>query len=199
MYDQYDSYRDQRRAYRDMRRYHRYRNPLRGLGTGLFLIALVIAFALPKAFGGIGFLPIFFIGLAFLSLFGSISTLNRHGIYGGLNGFVWLLGLALCFWIGFWPWILLPIAVTMILGSLYRPMMAGLSSAGFVPVSQMQQQPAGEQAYSQQGQAGYQEGYQGTPQQPQASPQQEYQQPKQQYEQPQAQHPDQELPPMQQS
>lgn len=180
MYDPYNSYREQRRYYRDMRRYHRYRNPLRGLATGLFLIALVIAIAFHNAFGGIGFLPIFFVGLAFLSLFGSISTLNRHGIYGGLNGFVWMLGLALCFWIGFWPWILLPVAVTMILGSLYRPMIAGLANAGFVPVSQMPQQPyqqpAGGQVYPSQEQSGHQ-----------AAPQQ-----------PQGQYSEQELPPMQQ-
>lgn len=197
MYDPYNYDRAQRRYYRDRRRYYHYRNPLRGLGTGLFLIALVIAFALHDSLGGIGFLPIFFVGLAFLSLFGSMSTLNRHGIYGGLNGFVWLLGLALCFWIGFWPWILLPVAATMILGSLYRPMIAGLSNIGFVPVSQMQQQPyqqpVGAQTYPPQEQPEYQQGYQAVPQQPVYS-----QEPKQQHEQPQAQYPEQELPPMQQ-
>ncbi len=214
MYDSDTSYREQRRYYRDMRRYHRYRNPLRGLATGLFLIALIIGIA----FSGIGFLPMLFVGLAFLSLFGSASSLNRHGIYGGLNGFIWMLGLALCFWIGFWPWILLPVAVTMILGSLYRPMMAGLSGAGFIPASQMQQQPyqqtVNAQSYPPQEQPGYQEGYQGAayqqpgyqgaPQQPPAAYQEGgqqpayHQEPRQHYEQPQVQYPEQELPPMQQ-
>lgn len=198
MYDPNDSYRARRRYYRDMRRYYRYRSPIRGLAGGIFLIALVIGIALHGALGGAGFLVLLFVGLAFLSLFGSISSMNRHGIYGGFHGFVWMLGLALCFWIGFWPWILLPIAATMILGSLFNPIINGLGSASFMATSQMQQQPSQQQSYQQeyssQERSDYQQGYQGTPQQPHVA----HQEPKQQYEQPQVQYPEQELPPMQQ-
>ena len=200
MDDPYNDYRAQRRYYRQMRRYNRYRNPLGGLAGGFFILALFFAFLLHGAFGGAGFLVLLFAGLAFASLFGSISSMNRQGIYGGLHGFVWMLGLALCFWVGFWPWILLPVAISAILGSLFNPIMAGLGGAAFLAGSQMQQQPGyQQQPYQQQEQPGpqtYQQGYQGAPPQPQAG----YQEPKQQYEQPQVQYPEQqqELPPMEQ-
>lgn len=210
VYDPYNSSPDtgraQRRADRYRRRYNRYQNPMRGLAGGLFIIALIFAFSLHGSLGGVGFLPIFFAGLALLSLFGSISSLNRHAIYGGIQGFVWLLGLALCFWIGFWPWILLPVAATMILGSLINPIMSGLSGFGFTGAGQTQQ-ASYQQPYAPQQQTdypSYQQGYQATP------PQQTYEEgnqqypynpaPKEQYEQPQVQYPErqQELPPMEQ-
>lgn len=200
MYDPYgdrEQRRAQRRYERDMRRYYRYQNPMRGLAGGLFLIALIIAFSLNGAWEGRLFLPLLFVGLAFMSLFGSISTMNRNGIYGGMYGFIWMLGLALCFVIGFWPWILLPVAVSMILGALFRPIMGGL---GFMATSQTQQQPyppqPGQQPYPSQEQPGYQSGYQGAP----AQPHEAYQESGQHYEQPQVQSPEQqqELPPMEQ-
>jgi hypothetical protein len=210
MYDPFDA-RAARRAARAQRRYarryYRYSNPLRGLAGGLFLIALIIGFAISDSWSGTGFLVLLFVGLAFASLFGSFSTLNPRGIYGGIHGFIWMLGLALCFAIGFWPWILLPVAVTMILGALFNPITMGLAGMGFLAATQMQQpQPQSyQQPYASQEQPGYQQGYQGTPAQPQQTYQeggQQYSydpQPKQEYEQPQAQHPEQqELPPMEQ-
>ncbi len=95
---------------RQMRR--RYRNPLGGLAVGIFIIGLAFAFYFSKTFGGNLFLPILFAGLAFCSLFGSASSGDPKGLYGGLQGFTWLMGLALCFLIGFWPWILLPVGVS---------------------------------------------------------------------------------------
>lgn len=200
MYDPYQD-RQQRRAQRrydrEVRRSHRYQNPMRGLAGGLFLLALIVGFALNNVWGGIGFLPLFFVGLAFLSLFGSISTMNRNGIYGGINGFVWMLGLALCFVIGFWPWILLPVAVSMILGALFRPIMAGLAGTSFLAGMQ---QPNYQQSAPQQEQPdyqAYQQGYQGAS----AQPHEAYQETPPQYEQSQVQYPEQrqqELPPMEQ-
>lgn len=203
MYDPYQD-RQQRRAQRRYaraeRRYYRYQNPMRGLAGGLFLLALIAAFAFNNIWGSIGFLPLLFVGLAFLSLFGTISTTNRTSIYGGLHGFVWMLGLALCFVIGFWPWILLPVAVTMILGSMFKPIMNGLSNASFLGATQMQPD---QQSYPQQeqppqeGYHAYQQGYQGAP----AQPHEAYQEHTSQYEQPQVQYPEQyqqELPPMEQ-
>lgn len=141
MYDPSNSDRAQRRYYREMRRYHRYRNPMRGLAGGIFILFLIFAFATHG-----NFLVLLFIGLAFFSLIGSISTLNPRGIYGGFQGFIWMLGLALCFAIGFWPWILLPVAVTMILGAFFNPIVAGLAGSGFLAASQMQSQPAQQYA-----------------------------------------------------
>jgi hypothetical protein len=173
---------------------NRYRNPMRGLATGIFFIFLAFAFYFSNTFDSHWFLPILFSGLAFVSLFGAASSGNPRGIYGGLYPFVWLLGLALCFLIGFWPWILLPIGASMILGALYNPITSGLSGSGFManqPPPQQYQQP-------------YQQGYQ--PPTPVAGTYQEggqqYQyppQPKQQYDQPRADSgQQQELPPQQQ-
>src|SRR6266550_2222361 len=114
------------------RRMNRYRNPMRGLATGIFFIFLAFAFYFSKSFDSHLFLPILFAGLAFCCLFGAASSGDPRGIYGGLYPFVWLLGLALCFLIGFWPWILLPIGVSMILGALYNPITSGLSNSGFM-------------------------------------------------------------------
>jgi hypothetical protein len=81
------------------------------------------------------FLPILFVGLAFASLIGAFSSYNHKAAYGGLQGFVWLLGLALCFVIGFWPWILLPIGCSIILGALAAPIMSGMRKAGYPPAN----------------------------------------------------------------
>jgi hypothetical protein len=201
MYDPYQdrqARRAQRRYNREARHYYRYQNPLRGLAGGLFLIALIIAFAFNGVWGSIGFLPILFVGLAFLSLFGSISTMSRNGIYGGFYGFIWMLGLALCFVIGFWPWILLPVAVTMILGALFKPIMGGLAGVSWMGAQQMQQQPNQQapyqQPYPQQEQPSYQQGYQGASAQPHEAYQEDNEQPLAQYPEQRQQ----ELPPMEQ-
>jgi len=198
MYDPFEdrqARRARRRYDRGMRRNYRYQNPMRGLAGGIFLIALIIGFALSSIWGDTAFLVLLFVGLAFVSLFGSFSTMHRYSIYGGLYGFIWMLGLALCFIIGFWPWILLPVAITMILGSLFKPIMSGLAGAGFMAAAQAQQPY--QQPYPQQEQASYQQGYQGAP----AQPHETYQEGGQQYEQPPVQYPEQhqqELPPMEQ-
>jgi hypothetical protein len=113
--------------YDDNRRHRRpYQNSLGGLGAGIFLICLALAIFF-GGFTGVSFLPILFVGLAFAALLGSFSSYDHRASYGGLHGFVWLLGLALCFWIGFWPWILLPIGVSLILGALATPILGGMS------------------------------------------------------------------------
>src|SRR5579864_7172333 len=112
MYDD----RDQRRQMRRMRRANRrsYRSAFGGISGGIFLIGLAVAFALSSSFGGHLFLPIFFAGLAFCALLGSVASFNARGLYGGLQGFAWLMGLAFCFLFGFWPWILAVIGVSCI-------------------------------------------------------------------------------------
>src|SRR5205823_12583324 len=124
---------DDRYTRRYNRRMNRYRNPMRGLATGIFFIFLAFAIYFSNTFHSHLFLPILFAGLAFCCLFGAASSGNPRGIYGGLYPFVWLLGLALCFLIGsFWPWILLPIGVSMILGALYNLITSGFSNSGFM-------------------------------------------------------------------
>src|SRR5438034_11789652 len=189
---------DDRYNRRQMRR--RYRIPMGGLAVGIFIIGLAFAFYFSSILSGNLFLPILFAGLAFVSLFGSASSGHPQGIYGGLQGFTWLMGLALCFLIGFWPWILLPIGVSMILGALYNPITTGLASSGFManqpPPQQYQQTNQPSQAYEQGYQAppptsgAYQEGGQ---------PYQYPPQPKQQYDLPETDSAQQqELPPQQQ-
>jgi hypothetical protein len=190
---------------RRSRRYYRrqYRNPLRGVAAGIFIIGLAFAFAFSHSFGGNLFLPILFLGLAFCSLLGSASSLNPRGIYGGLQSFTWLAGLALCFVVGFWPWILIPVGVSMILGALYTPITTGLVGAGFLAAMQpnqpppQYQQPYQHPPYPPE----YQQGYQPQQQAPGTYQEggQQYPQPKQEYDQSQEQPPQQqEIPPQQQ-
>src|SRR5712691_5236412 len=137
MYD--DRYaRRQARAYRrQMRR--GYRNSLGGLAGGFFFIGLALAIALSGSLGGHGFLFFLFAGLAFCSLLGSASSMNPRGLYGGLQGFVWLMGLAFLFVIGFWPWILVLIGISAILGSLIAPITAALVGLGIYAATQSNQ------------------------------------------------------------
>ena len=155
------------------RRMYRRQNPLRGLAGGIFIIFLALAFFVSGASGHL-FLPLLFVGLALCALIGSISTLNPRGIYSGLHGFVWLLGIGICFLIGFWPWILVVVGVSMILGALIQPIMAGLLGAGFMLASQ--QVPPYQPTYAvppQPSSGMYQEGgaaYPYPPEQPPAGP-----------------------------
>lgn len=126
-------YQDDPRMYR--RRYRR-QNPLRGLAGGIFLLFMLLAFL--SGGGGRLFLVLLFVGLAFSALIGSVSTYHPRGIYSGIMGMVWLLGLALCFLVGFWPWILLPIALSMILGALLNPITSMLAGSAFLAANQPQ-------------------------------------------------------------
>jgi hypothetical protein len=169
-------------------------NPLRAATGGIFLIGLAIAIALSSQFGGHWFIAIFFITLACTSFIGSLNF-NRRGVYSGSYGFVWLLAIALVIITNSWLWFLVACGLSIILGSLWRPMMRG----GFSP-RQPYYQPTDQQPPTYQP---YQQGYQPPAQQPPASYQeggsqypysQQAQEP--QYEQPQVQYP-QELPPQQ--
>jgi hypothetical protein len=171
-----------------------------GIASGIVLIGLALAFL----FGGFN-LPIFFIALAFASLVGSMSSRNPQGIYGGIQGFFWLLALAIFFITGSWIVFLLAAGVSAILGSLARPIIAGLGSLAFFgmaqPPPQQYYQPPQPYQSPQQPYQSYQEGYQ--PPGPQSETYQEGgqqypypSQPAQQYEEPHAQYP-QQMPPQQ--
>ena len=164
-------------------------NPLRAATGGVFLIGLAIAIALGNQFGGHWFIAIFFITLACTSFIGSLNF-NRRGIYSGSYGFVWLLAIALFFITNSWLWFLVACGFSIILGSLWRPMMRGAYSSR-QPYYQPTYQPyeQGYQPPAQESPAAYQESGQ------QHSFPQQAQEP--QYEQPQLQYP-QEMPPPQQ-
>lgn len=173
-----------------------------GLAGGVFLLCLALAFLVHGSF----FLPLLFVGLACAALFGSLSSGKPQATYGGIMGFIWMLGLAVLFTFNlWWPGIIILLAISAIVGTTFRPMMRGMpTGAPQQPYYQPSQPP--QQPYyqpSQPPQQPYQEGYQ-----PQSQPEsyqegekvypypQQQPQPSQEYEQPQAQYP-QELPPQQ--
>ncbi len=171
-----------------------------GISGGIVLIGLALAFA----FGGFN-LPIFFVALAFAALISSFGSGNPRGAYGGIQGFFWLLMLAIFFATGFhWVWFLVAAGISAILGALAQPILAGLG--GMTAFGMTRQQPHYQQPYYQPSQPQqppyqpYQEGYQPQPETYQEGGQQHQYpptpQPSQQYEQPQAQYP-QEMPPQQ--
>ena len=173
---------------------YRQRNSLGGLTGGIFLIGLALAIFFSS---GHFFLPIFFATLAFCSLIGSLVALNPRGFYGGLQGFIWLLGLGILFLpgVGFWPWILVLCGISAILGVLARPIMAGILGIGILGAGSIaNQQPQPTYQPPQPTYEPYQQGYQPPVQAPETY-QEGGQQP--QYDQPQVQYP-QELPPQQQ-
>jgi hypothetical protein len=176
-----------------------------GMVGGIVLVGIVLAFA----FGGFN-LFIFFTALAFASLVGSANRRNPQGMYGGIQGFVWLLALAFFFATGEWTWFLLAIVISAVLGSMTQPILRWLGTTTFfsmpqqTPPPQQYYQPP-QQYYQPPQQAyqpppsppAYQEGYR--PPAPAAETYEEagqqYQYPSSsQYEQPQAQYP-QEMPP----
>jgi hypothetical protein len=177
---------------------------LGSMSGGIFLIFLALAFIVHGYF-----LPLLFVGLAFSSLFGSLSSRNPKGAYGGIQGVVWMLGLALCFAVGFWPWIMLVVAASIILGAFAAPIMAALAGLAFFGIANMTQAPPTyQQPYYPSNQPppqpyeSYQQGYQPPPAPPR--PQESYQEggqqhpypSPQQYDQPQTQYP-QQMPPQQ--
>jgi hypothetical protein len=168
-----------------------------GIAGGIMLIGLALAFI-----GGGFNLPIFFVAVAFATLIGSMSSRSPQAIYGGLQGFFWLLALAVFFITGSWIVFLVAAGISTILGTIARQIMAGLGSMAFFgtaqPPPQQYYQPT-QPSYQppQQPYQTYQEGYR---------PPETYQEggqpypyplpPSQQYEQPQAHYPEQ-APPQQ--
>src|SRR5947209_742148 len=174
------------------------RSSFGGLAGGLAILAVALAFV----FGNGSFdLPVFFVVLAFSILVGSLATLNPRRIYGALYGFFWMLILALFFITGSWIVFLLGAAISVILGSLARPLLALLLGMCIFGAANMMNRPPPQPYYQpppQQPYQPYQGGY--TPQETYQEGGQQYQYPSQaqaqyqpppqpQYEQPQAQYP----------
>lgn len=168
-----------------------------GVSGGIVILGVALAFA----FGGFN-LTIFFIALAIASLVSALGSPNPHRMYGSLQGFFWLLILALFFATDNWIWFLVGAGISAIMGALFKPIIAslmglGLASMANQPPQQPYYQPSQppQQPYYQPSQQSYEQGYR--PPQPET-----YQEggnnyrPPQEYEQPQAQYP-QEMPPQQ--
>ncbi len=117
-----------------------YKNPIGGIAVGILIICLAVAIYL-GVLNWTWFLTILFVGLALAALIGAFSSYDPKAAYGGLQGFVWLLGLALCFAIGFWPWILLPLGVSIMLGALAVPIMNSMRRSVFPPANQQYPPP----------------------------------------------------------
>lgn len=186
------------------------RSAISGMAGTFFLIGLVLAIVW-NPFN----LPVFFAGLAFSALFGSLGSGQAKGAYGGLYGFVWFMALASFFVFHHWVVFLIAAIVSGMLGSMANSILSSFSGMRMFsnqPMYTPQSQQAPETPYYQPSQPQqqppaptyqpYQEGYQ--PPQQQAT-YQEGGQPHpypsssqvQDYEQPQAQYPQQPLPPQQ--
>ena len=169
-----------------------------GLTGAIILIGLVFAFIF-HPFN----LPIFFVALALAIFIGSLSTLNPQRIYGAIFGSMWMLILALFFITHTWIWFLIGAAISALLGTFLRPILAWLITTGAFGLStQTEQAPPPQQYYTPPlaPQPPYQQGYQGPPAQ-QAETYREGDrqfnyppQPPQQYDAPQSQYP-QQMPP----
>jgi hypothetical protein len=187
---------------------NRQRDTLRGLAGGLFLGFFLIGLAFAVFFGlAHYFLTVLFLGLACSSLLGMISTFDPKKVYGGVQGFIWFLGLAILFLpqIAFWPWgvggFLIICGISAIVGALAKPIIAGIGSVGIMEAAAratQQARPTDHQLYQ-----SYEQGYQPLPQAPEASQQggevysQSAQQEQPPYEHPQVQYPQSEEAPLQ--
>ncbi len=175
---------------------NRQRDTLRGLAGGIFLGFFLIGLAFAVFFGlGYYFVTLLFLGLACSSLLGMMSTFDPKKIYGGLQGFIWFLGLAILFLpaVAFWPWgvggFLIICGISAIVGALAKPIIAEIGSMGIMGAASLptqQPQPKDQQPYEQ--------GYQPLPQAPAAPAAYP---PQYEYERPQAQPPPQEETPLQ--
>ncbi len=116
-----------------------YRNAIGGILAGIFIICLAVAIYL-WGFSADWFLPVLFLGLGLASLIGCFTAPNRKAAYGSLYGVVWFLGLSLCFWIDFWPWILLPVGFSIILGALAAPILGASRNKNNPPENQQYSQ-----------------------------------------------------------
>lgn len=192
----------------------RYRNPVRpftrGISGAIVLIGLVFAFI-----GGGFNLPVFFFFLAISIVVGSLGSLNPRTIYGSFIGAMWMLILAIFFITNWWEIFLIGAALSAILGTLMRPILALLTGMGLFGLASMMNNQPPQQPYYQPQQppyyqpptqdppssyTPYQQGYQPPPsQETYQEGEQPHQYPQQsaQYDQPQAQYPEQ-MPPQQQ-
>ena len=90
---------------------------LEGASGGIMLIGIGVLFLVDE----IDFWPWILVVIGLASLPGSVA---RKGFWAGIQGFVWMVGLALLFATDtFWPGILILIGVSILAGAVVRPPM----------------------------------------------------------------------------
>ena len=95
---------------------HKYKSKLEGASGGIILVGIGLIFLL-----NIDFFPAILIVIGLASLPGSLAN---KGFWAGIQGAVWLIGLAILFATDkLWPGILILIGLSMIGGALVRPPM----------------------------------------------------------------------------
>src|SRR5579885_1031255 len=121
-----------------------------GVSGGIAILGIALAFA----FGGFN-LTIFFVAMAIATLVSALGTLNPHRMYGSLQGFFWLLILALFFATHNWIWFLVGAGISAIMGALFKPIIASLMGIGLASIANRPPQ----QSYYQPSQQSYEQGY----------------------------------------
>jgi hypothetical protein len=146
----------------------------RRISGAIILLGLALSFA-----SGYFSLPIFFVVLGFAILIGALGSLSLRRVYSGIISFFWMLILALFFLTHSWIWFLIGAVISIILGSLLRPILTVLLGIGLFRVfTNQQSQPvyqSPQQSYGnlplQQPYQPYQQGYQSPAPQPETSQQ----------------------------
>jgi hypothetical protein len=93
---------------------HKHKSRLEGASVGIILIGVGLIFLL-----NIDFFPAILVVVGLASLPGSLAN---EGLWAGIQGAVWLIGLAILFATDkLWPGILILIGLSMIGGALVRP------------------------------------------------------------------------------
>jgi energy-coupling factor transporter transmembrane protein EcfT len=118
--------------------YNRRQPVFGGIAGGIFLIFLALAFLVHSFF-----LPLLFVGLAFSIFFGALSSGKSQATYGGIIGLIWILGLAVLYTFDlWWPGILILAGISVVVGTILRPMIgAGWKQGTLYQPSQQPQQP----------------------------------------------------------
>jgi hypothetical protein len=120
-----------------------------GLSGVVFLFGLTIAIMSGQ------FWLVFLMTLAFSALIGSFSTNDIQANLGGFQGFVFLMGLAVCTVIGWWPWIMVLLGISTVLGTLQGAFAANFASTSETPKVYEEPQKSYQQTYTP-----YEQGYQ---------------------------------------
>lgn len=95
---------------------HKHKSKLEGASGGIILVGIGLIFLL-----NIDFFPAILVVIGLASLPGSLA---QKGLWAGIQGSVWLIGLAILFATDkLWPGILILIGLSMIGGALVRPPM----------------------------------------------------------------------------
>ncbi len=113
-----------------------------GLSGAVFLFGLTIAILSGH------FWLFFLMALAFSALIGSLSTKDIQANLGGVQGFVFLMGLAVCTVIGWWPWIMVLLGISTLLGALHGAFAAACAGTSETQKAREEPQQPYQQTYT---------------------------------------------------